>query len=264
MSSKYCSVCIQKLPISSFLKDTLSSPNSRAFATCISCRASRKKSADKKCTALQSLDPNIQLPIKRVHCSNGPQPTVTCPQPPLPPNLPVELPLPNPLPELQPPQALVTVLPLTEPTGFLPTAEWQRIQDFNRAIEAVQLETCQWCQERGFSMALKEGICHCCFLRDTDNRKRSVTPFLMSAENNMDPGTVPRHLPELTQVKEMVIAQAHVQMLVKRVRGHQYHYTGHCVTFLQNIVQTVDVLPNLPEELDIILLQPPKHLADNM
>ena len=73
----------------------------------------------------------------------------------------------------------------------------------------------------------------------------------------MDPGTVPGHLPELTQVKEIVIIRVHIQMLVKRVRGHQYHYTGHCVTFLQNIVQTVEVLLNLPEELDIVLLWPP-------
>lgn len=43
----------------------------------------------------------------------------------------------------------------------------------------------------------------------------------------MDPGSVPRYLPELTQVEEMVIARAHVQMLVKRVRRHQYRYTGH-------------------------------------
>ena len=69
-------------------------------------------------------------------------------------------------------------------------------------------------------MALKEGICHCCFLRDTDNQRRPVTPFLMSAENRMDPGTVPGHLPELTQVKEIVITRAHVQMLVKRVRRY--------------------------------------------
>jgi hypothetical protein len=79
----------------------------------------------------------------------------------------------------------------------------------------------------------------------------------------MDPGVVPAYLPELTQVEEMVIARAHVQMLVKRVRGHQYHYTGHCVTFLQNIVRTVDVLPNLPSELDIVLLRPPERLADD-
>ena len=42
----------------------------------------------------------------------------------------------------------------------------------------------------------------------------------MSADNQMDLGIVPSHLPELTQVEEMVIARAHVQMLVKRVRGH--------------------------------------------
>jgi hypothetical protein len=88
-------------------------------------------------------------------------------------------------------------------------------------MEAVQLETCQCCQERGFSMDLTDrGICHRCFLRDTDNRKRTVIPFLMSTENNMDPGIVLGHLLELTQVEEMVITWAHVQMLVKRVCGH--------------------------------------------
>ncbi|OBT60067.1 hypothetical protein VE03_10500, partial [Pseudogymnoascus sp. 23342-1-I1] len=39
-------------------------------------------------------------------------------------------------------------------------------------------------------MDLKDGVCHRCFLRDTDKRKRPVTPSLMSAANNMDPGTV--------------------------------------------------------------------------
>ena len=42
----------------------------------------------------------------------------------------------------------------------------------------------------------------------------------MSAENNIDPGIVPSHLPELTQVEEIVIARAHVQILVKWVCGH--------------------------------------------
>ena len=36
----------------------------------------------------------------------------------------------------------------------------------------------------------------------------------MSTENNMDPGAIPADLPELTQVKEMIIALAHVQMIV--------------------------------------------------
>jgi hypothetical protein len=78
----------------------------------------------------------------------------------------------------------------------------------------------------------------------------------MSADNNMDPRELPSHLPELTQVEEMIIARSHVQMMVHRYRGHQYHYTGHCVSFMQNTVKTVDVLPNLPSELDVVVLRP--------
>ena len=89
-------------------------------------------------------------------------------------------------------------------------------------------------------------------------------PFLMSTKNNIDLGTVPGHLPELTQVKEIVITQAHIQLLVKRVYRHQYHYTGYCVTFLQNIIQTVNVLLSLLEELNIILLRPPENLVDDI
>ena len=66
-------------------------------------------------------------------------------------------------------------------------------------------------------MDLKGEVCHACFLRD----KGSKTPFLMSAENEMDPGDVPACLPELTQVEEMIIARSHVQMMVHRYRGHQ-------------------------------------------
>ena len=127
-------------------------------------------------------------------------------------------------------------------------------------MEDVQLETCERCQERDFAMELRCGICHRCYLRDTNGQKR---PYLMSAENQMDPGIVPADLPELTQVEEMVIARAHVHMLVKRVRGHQYHYSGHCVSFMQDIVRTVTVLPTLPTELDIVLLRPPEANTDD-
>ncbi len=47
-------------------------------------------------------------------------------------------------------------------------------------------------------MDLKDSVCHRCFLRDTNKRKQPVTPFLMSAENDMDPGVVPGFLPELS------------------------------------------------------------------
>ena len=42
----------------------------------------------------------------------------------------------------------------------------------------------------------------------------------MSTENNIDPGTVLGYLLELTQIKEIVIVQVYVQMLIKRVCRH--------------------------------------------
>jgi hypothetical protein len=107
-------------------------------------------------------------------------------------------------------------------------------------------------------MDLKSDVCHRCFNRDKGNKR----PFLMSVDNEMDPGELLAHLPELTQVEEMIIARSHVQMMVYRYRGHQYHYSGHCVSFMQNTIKTVDMLPNLPSELDIVVLQPSNRLIE--
>ena len=85
----------------------------------------------------------------------------------------------------------------------------------------------------------------------------------MSVENEMDLGMIPAYLPELTQVEEMIIAWSHVQMMVYRYRGHQYHYSGHCVSFMQNTIKTVNMLPNLPSELDIVVLQPLNQVMEN-
>jgi Domain of unknown function (DUF6570) len=73
-------------------------------------------------------------------------------------------------------------------------------------------------------MGLRHEVCDACFLRD----KSSQPPFLMSADNEMDPGEVPAYLPALTQVEEMIIARSHVQMLVHRYRGHQYLADANC------------------------------------
>ena len=65
-------------------------------------------------------------------------------------------------------------------------------------------------------MKLEYGICHNCVLKD----KGGQTLYLFLAENNMDPGIVLAYLPALTQIEEMVIARSHVQMMIKRYRGH--------------------------------------------
>src|SRR5277367_424603 len=107
-------------------------------------------------------------------------------------------------------------------------------------MDKVKIETYIRCKERWFSMDLKDEICHTCFLRDKGNK----SPFLMSAENGIDPGEIPAHLPELTQVEEMIIAWSHMQIMLHRYRSHQYFYSGYCVSFMQNTVKTVDILPN--------------------
>jgi hypothetical protein len=67
----------------------------------------------------------------------------------------------------------------------------------------------------------------------------------MSADNNIDPGELLAYLLELTQVEEMIITWSYVQIIVYCYRGYQYHYTGYCVSFIQNTVKTVNVLPTL-------------------
>jgi hypothetical protein len=39
-------------------------------------------------------------------------------------------------------------------------------------------------------------------------------------DNDMDPGPVMDSLPELIQVEEMIIARAHIQMVLFQYRGH--------------------------------------------
>ena len=84
----------------------------------------------------------------------------------------------------------------------------------------------------------------------------------MSRENDIDPGELLAYLPELTQVEEMIIAQCYIQIIVYRYQGHQYHYLGHCVSFMQNTTKTVNILLNLPSELDIVVLRPSNQVIE--
>ena len=105
-------------------------------------------------------------------------------------------------------------------------------------------------------MQLDNGICHNCTLCDSKAKMKDRQPFLMSTDNNMDAGNCYSGLPELSQMEEMCIACAHVHMQLKHVHGHQYHYTGHCVSFMQSNIKFFDTLPLLPKDVNIILLQP--------
>lgn len=261
MDTRFCSICVKKLSPPFFLRDASSLPESKVFATCYPCREKANMRNKKKRSALQEIDPNIGPPPaqrRATSISRALFQPATINQPPVPPVQLLQPPPVQPQP-VQPPPVEPRPIQPPPPDGYLPADQWQRIRDFHAHMGTIEMETCTRCKARWFDMKLHDGICHNCELKD----KRGQTPYFFSVENNMDPGIVPAHLPALTQIEEMVIARSHVQMMIKRYRGHQYHYTGHCVSFAQEIVRTVSTLPNLPEELDIILLRPSRDVLDN-
>ncbi|KAK3371254.1 hypothetical protein B0T24DRAFT_311779 [Lasiosphaeria ovina] len=88
-------------------------------------------------------------------------------------------------------------------------------------------------------------------------------PNFFSAENNMDLGDVPDHLPKLTQVEEQLIARVHVFLDVRLVRGQQYRHSKHCVSFLRDTGSLYNQLPRLPRELDIVIVRPRQSENNN-
>src|SRR2546421_436297 len=101
-------------------------------------------------------------------------------------------------------------------------------------------------------MRLKDSICVCCNVsRDKGNK----SPYIMSDDNEIDPGEVPGHLPKLSQVEEILISRAHIYLEARWVRGHQYLYTGHTVCFMNNTTKLYDTFPLLLHQLDLLLLR---------
>ncbi|KAF4993680.1 hypothetical protein FDECE_13356 [Fusarium decemcellulare] len=91
--------------------------------------------------------------------------------------------------------------------------------------------------------------------QDTRNQRREGQSYFWSRENKLDPGHVPDHLPELSQVEEVLIARVHVHVQVMTYRGQQYRYKGYVINFLKDIGHYRQ-LPLLPKDLDIIVLRP--------
>ncbi|KAI0536659.1 hypothetical protein GGR58DRAFT_380385 [Xylaria digitata] len=71
----------------------------------------------------------------------------------------------------------------------------------------------------------------------------------------MDFGSVPKHLPQLTQSEQMIIARVHVYVEVRQIRGASYRYRGHVCHFARNVSKIWDQLPLLPDKLDYVIVK---------
>jgi hypothetical protein len=74
-------------------------------------------------------------------------------------------------------------------------------------LENDRMEHCARYQETWFDMGLKDGVCKRCMAKDKN--KKEDEPLFFSAENQLDFGSVPAFLPQLTRIEEMLIARVH-------------------------------------------------------
>ena len=81
--------------------------------------------------------------------------------------------------------------------------------------------------------------------------------------NHLDVSSVPEHLSELTQVEEHLIAHLHIHIQVWQIKGQQFKYKSHVVTFMQNTSKVYNKLSLLLSELNVSCLKPVQFIQIN-
>lgn len=107
----------------------------------------------------------------------------------------------------------------------------------------ITMESCNLCHEEWFDLGVEGGVCRNC-------RKSSK----FQPVNNMYPGNDASHLPELTQMEEMLISPVHALVQLWQIHGGQTKYTGHTCNFPHENAIFHAKVPLLPEECDIIIM----------
>ena len=123
---------------------------------------------------------------------------------------------------------------------------------FRRQLDNLVMPTmCYMCQECYVGIKVKhieEGpMCSRCQQEKGNNR--------FSTDNNIDPGSQPPELADLTQVEEMLIARVSPILQVTHAVGGQYKYKGHTICFPQNIEHVYQSLPCPIKDMPIIIVK---------
>jgi hypothetical protein len=141
-------------------------------------------------------------------------------------------------------------------------ADWERVQNWMRFLDKQEMRTCARCKECWFDIKLADGIFKRCEKADKDYDGSSNNCFLMSVDNKMDPGPVPADLPVLTDIEQMLVSPVHISMQMAHVKGAQFRYKGHVMTFLRDVPDVVNVLPRLPRHCQVVIIRPKQVLVD--
>lgn len=129
------------------------------------------------------------------------------------------------------------------PTSAISAADKQLLANCRQKLMNITLESCNFCHEKWFDLDVENGKCKGC---------RKSTKY--QASNKMYPGVVFAHLPELTQMEEIIISPVHALVQLWQVRGGQTKYTGHTCNFPRENAVFYTKVPLLPEECDFIIM----------
>ena len=113
------------------------------------------------------------------------------------------------------------------------------IRNFELQEMNYNIDFCKICNKR--RIAMKMSI--------YDIRKRCATDKSQikqfSTENNMNPGILPKELSNLSFLEQLICR------ISPCINVHLFAFSGHCVTFQQDINQPAQIFPRLPKEISI-------------
>ena len=130
--------------------------------------------------------------------------------------------------------------------------EWaqEEMAAFHRFEENLRHYHCVFCKEEWPLSASREALYTC------SRCKKDKKPCrLYSAENDMDPGSVPAELRGLSEVEELLIARAFPIMSIYRKLGGQRGYKGHVLNLPQDIQGFLNSLPANVSDLPILVIR---------
>ena len=122
---------------------------------------------------------------------------------------------------------------------------------FEADMKSLRWHTCERCKEKIMAKANGKKRCY-----------HGTNCWQFSEINNMDPGSVPEELSQLTFVEEQVIARSHPLITVFKVKGHQYAYKGNVISFSQDVKELATQLPHKIKDLDSVVCVQFKNNAE--
>ncbi|CAB3982786.1 Hypothetical predicted protein [Paramuricea clavata] len=131
------------------------------------------------------------------------------------------------------------------------------MHSFHLDQEHLEHRQCTMCKEAWptrQNLGSEVYICYRC-------KRDKKSPKKFSAENDMDPGTVPEQLRGLTQVEEMLISRVCPIMRVYRKHGGQRGYKGHVLNLPQDIQSFLNRLPSRVADLPVLIVR--RHGAED-